>query len=309
MKFWLLIGSLLLSGCASTGDYEEAEKIEQLQATNNYSGLVEYYKGKMLLEPGDWHVQLKLADAYFNNQDLESAEFYIDRILSGAPKPEADAYLLKGKIQSEKQQYQLALRQFTIAGKSGLESAELFLYKGIAYGQTRQYALAEKSFNQARIRGTNDAIVKNNIAMLHIYQGQYQQAVDILMPLYEQDSSNAKIRSNLKISLRQIELQHQAQNMTEAEPDEVSVSGDKSTHERYHLQLGSYRLREEAEQKRDALKDLGLPLQIKQVDLGEQGTWFRLLSGDLEGYSVALAYAEQHSERLAGHTYFIQVSQ
>ena len=43
--------------------------------------------------------------------------------------------------------------------------------------------------------------IKNNLALNHILQQHYKQAIKLLLPIYQQQASTAKIRNNLAMAL------------------------------------------------------------------------------------------------------------
>ncbi|GAM58824.1 flp pilus assembly protein tadD [Vibrio ishigakensis] len=333
MKKIILIVVLVLSGCASNSQNQEQQNIEQLTVSNNYSGLVDIYKTKVVENESDWDSQLKLSEAYLNNSDVESADFYISRVLELSPNPPAQAHLIKGKINAKNFLFDDAIEQYSKAIGLGLNSGELYMHRGIALAQTKKYETAIDSFNLARLRGYDETAVKNNIAMVHIYEGDFQAAVDILLPVYEQDTSNNKVSSNLKLSLMKLEGQEQ-NDITEttdsgliepeienvAQIEEVSavtaeeffeakepINQLKNTGRKYHIQLGAYDNMAEALEKRTELIDTELPIAIRPVDLGDSGTWYRLLVGDFNTYRQARNFARENNAVLENHDYFIQV--
>ncbi|OBT15849.1 hypothetical protein A9264_06050 [Vibrio sp. UCD-FRSSP16_10] len=205
MRNFMFIFTLFITGCATQSSHTEEQLVSQLTVSKNYSGLIELYKSKVVANDKDWLSQQLLAEAYLANEDIESADFYIQRVLTLSPKPTADAHLIKGKILAKNFSYEEAIEQYSQAMVLGLNSADLYMSRGIALAQAKHYETAIDSFNLARLRGFDEVSVKNNIAMVHIYQGDFQSAVDILLPIYEQDSSNSKVNANLKLSVMKLE--------------------------------------------------------------------------------------------------------
>ncbi|GAM69364.1 flp pilus assembly protein tadD [Vibrio sp. JCM 19236] len=335
MKYPVILLSLFLSGCAATSQ-DEQQTIEQLTVSKNYAGLVEVYKARVIDNDQDWEAQQKLAEAYLKNGDVESANFYVQRVIDLSDEPNGSAYFLKGKILAKNFDFEGALQQYSQALALGLNDAELYMQRGIALAQTKKYETALDSFNLARLRGFNETAVKNNIAMVYIYQGDFQSAVDILLPVYEQDTTNSKVSSNLKLSLMKLEAAEDShatpveispeQATTEVEVqgpvDDAEVSAitakeffeaeavnTKSTpsERKYYIQLGAYDNMPEALEKRNELLDTRLPISIKPADLGKSGTWYRLLTGEFDTYRQARTFAINNKDALATHDYFIQV--
>ncbi|GAM61488.1 flp pilus assembly protein tadD [Vibrio ishigakensis] len=335
MKYPIILLSLFLSGCATTGQ-EEQQTIEQLTVSKNYAGLVEVYKSKVIENDQDWDAQQKLAEAYLKSGDVESANFYVQRVIDLSDQPSGSAYFLKGKILAKNFDFEGALQHYSQALALGLIDAELYMQRGIALAQTKKYETALDSFNLARLRGFNETAVKNNIAMVYIYQGDFQSAVDILLPVYEQDTTNSKVSSNLKLSLMKLEATEDSnETSVEIDPEKAtteveaqSSAGEaevsaisaeeffeaeavniKSTpsERKYYIQLGAYDNMPEALEKRNELLDTRLPISIKSADLGKSGTWYRLLTGEFDTYRQARTFAVSNKAALASHDYFIQV--
>lgn len=174
--------------------------------------------------------------------------------------------------------------------------------------------------------------------MVYIYQGDFQSAVDILLPVYEQDTTNSKVSSNLKLSLMKLEAAEGSndasmevlpeQVIPEVEVDEPAGEAEVSaitaeeffkaepfntkiepSERKYYIQLGAYDNMPEALEKRNALLDTRLPISIKPADLGKSGTWYRLLTGEFDTYRQARTFAANNKDALASHDYFIQVIQ
>lgn len=333
MKYAVIMLSLLLSACATTGQ-DEQQTVDQLTISKNYAGLVEVYKAKVVANDQDWDAQQKLAEAYLKNGDVESADFYIQRVINLSSEPNGSAYFLKGKIKAKNFDFEGALEYYAQALALGSNDAELYMQRGIALAQTKSYETALNSFNLARLRGFNETAVKNNIAMVYIYQGDFQSAVDILLPVYEQDTANSKVSSNLKLSLMKLEsievgTSEPAVEAT-SEPVEVAQVGEaeistisaedffraeamnsNSTAKgrKYYIQLGAYDNMPEALEKRNELLSTHLSIAIKPANLGKSGIWYRLLTGEFETYRQARNFAMSNKDTLGSHDYFIQVIQ
>ncbi|WP_261815594.1 SPOR domain-containing protein [Vibrio gallicus] len=341
MKRLLLVFLLLAGGCANHGTNRDEHVENQLTISKNYTGLIEHYKAQVVANDKDWDAQFKLAQAYFNNDDIESADFYVQRVLELADAPSAKAHLLKGRILAKGFAFDKALEEYDQAIALGLNDAQLYMQRGIALAQVKRYESAVDSFNIARLRGFDETSVKNNIAMVHIYQGDFQAAVDILLPVYEQDTSNSKVSSNLKLSMLKLEALEQSkqakvnpeaktpaletksapiedETLSEAEVSEISAEEffaaqapinqqTKPKGRKYYIQLGAYDNMPEALQKRNELLDTQLPIAIRPTELSNSGTWYRLLTGEFDSYRQAQRFASNNKRVLASHDYFIQV--
>ncbi|WP_028113705.1 tetratricopeptide repeat protein [Ferrimonas kyonanensis] len=198
MRVTLLALCVALGGCAATDVRKDPEA--QLTAAANYGGLIQLYKSQLSQQPDQPQLLLKLARSYYLNHDLESAQFYLSHLSDlGSDLPEQ--YLLQGKIHSDRQQYQAAYLNYQKAEQRGLTESELALRQGVALAQLKRFDEAERAFNLARLRGHDEVAVKNNLAMLQMQQGHYQQAVALLEPVYRAHPDVPQVQANLALSL------------------------------------------------------------------------------------------------------------
>lgn len=211
-----------LSGCVSP-TVQHGASIKNLEKIGNYKGIVEYYRKQLVNKPNNPIIMLKLADAYCHLGDTESAQFYISQ-LTATHIHNAEYYFVAGNINMATEKYQSAINNYKQAIKHKINNPIIYIKQGIAYGYLDDYQQATSSFNQARLHGYDENTVKNNLATLKIAQDKNQQAVDLLLPVYQQDPKNKKVAFNLAISLvrigdlpqaKQILLSHYSQAETE----------------------------------------------------------------------------------------------
>ncbi|WP_318476849.1 tetratricopeptide repeat protein [Photobacterium leiognathi] len=200
MRFLLIITvSLTLSGCVSPQAHHGAS-IDNLEKVGNYQGIVDHYRKQLVNKPNNPTTMLKLADAYCHLGDTESAQFYISQLTSPSLH-NGEYYFVAGNIDMAAEQYQSAVKKYDQAINKHINNPAIYIKKGIAYGYLYDYKNASHSFNQARLHGYDENIVKNNLATLKIAQNQNQQAVDLLLPVYQHNPKNKKVAFNLAIAL------------------------------------------------------------------------------------------------------------
>ena len=199
MKRLLLpICLVLISACATT-EPPAASPEQQLEATGNYSGLAEHLRGQLASQPNDPVLLLKLAQAYYQSNDLESAQFYLSHLETlGHQSPQQS--LLAGKAAADQGEFARALGHYAKAQLQGLSSSELALRQGVAHSQLGQYEAATNAFNTARLRGHDELAVKNNLAMVQMAQGHYHQASRLLEGLYRRHPDNEQVQANLALA-------------------------------------------------------------------------------------------------------------
>lgn len=197
-----LIPILLLSllvGCTTTPEPHKVS-VQELVTVGNHAGLIQHYKAELAKAPDSPTVMLNLAQAYYDNRDVESAHFYVEQLKSHHDH-QPSLYFLSGSIAADSGKFDVAISEFRKAKSLGYLGSSLFIKLGIALTNSGRYKEAEAEFNQARLKGHDDIAVKNNLAVLYLAQGQYLQAVELLMPIYRQHPDEKKLAFNLAISL------------------------------------------------------------------------------------------------------------
>ncbi|MFZ3538399.1 tetratricopeptide repeat protein, partial [Vibrio harveyi] len=120
-------------------------------------------------------VKEKLAWAYFHKGDIESANFYVQHLQKeGVESP--DLYQLEGQVFDAKNDTDSAVEAYLSSIKTGNESGQIHVLLGVSYAKLGKYEDAYQELNNARLRGYDDVAIKNNIAMIHMANGEYEQA-------------------------------------------------------------------------------------------------------------------------------------
>lgn len=203
IRLTFLFALLLLQVGCVTSTTQHTVTESDLKAVGNYAGLINYYKTALIASPNDPKVMLPLADAYYRNKDIESARFYVDQ-LEKLNYQGATFSFLAGNVYAASDDYSRALTAYQHAKQQGYSASDLDLEMGIVYSYTGQYLLAKEAFDQARLKGHDDIAIKNNLAVLAIAQAHYQQAVDILLPVFQHSPEQQKVSFNLAIALIQL---------------------------------------------------------------------------------------------------------
>ncbi|MFZ3538400.1 tetratricopeptide repeat protein, partial [Vibrio harveyi] len=122
-------------------------------------------------------VKEKLAWAYFHKGDIESANFYVQHLQKeGIESP--DLYQLEGQVFDAKNDTDSAVEAYLSSIKTGNESGQIHVLLGVSYAKLGKYEDAYQELNNARLRGYDDVAIKNNIAMIHMANGEYEQAIE-----------------------------------------------------------------------------------------------------------------------------------
>lgn len=198
----LVLLTLALIGCQSSADLaqSEAATVAGMEKVDNYDGLINHYKNK--LEAGDNSVSTveKLAWAYFNKGDIESASFYVDHLIDQGAQS-ASLYQLRGQVLVAQDKAPDAIEAYLASLKAGNSSGKIHVLLGVAYSKESDFDSAKAQFNQARLKGYDDVAVKNNIAMLYIAKQDYKRAIQTLAPVIADAPENKVVRANLAIAL------------------------------------------------------------------------------------------------------------
>lgn len=198
----LVISCVLMVGCQTTGSdiTAQQQEINSMERVGNHDGLVRLYQG--MLEQGNSSPEVleSLAWAYFNKGDVESASFYVQHLFeSGSKGP--TLYQLAGQVEEAQRNTEQAITYYLAAIDSGNSSGKLHLLLGVAYANLNRFDEAKTQFNVARLRGYDDKVIKNNIAMIHMAKGDYNTAITTLSHVLEQHPNDKTIRTNLAIAL------------------------------------------------------------------------------------------------------------
>ncbi|MFM2483651.1 tetratricopeptide repeat protein [Celerinatantimonas yamalensis] len=179
-----------------------SQKVELMEKAQNYPGLVTYYKHQ-LEQDDSQSVRLSLAKTYYESGDINSALFQLS-YLKAHTQPNAKINYLMAQCFYYQKDYTKALREVNIAIVLDPKDAKNYNLQGVISASLDDFISARRAFEKARSLFYSDAIVLNNLAMVDIYQNQYQRAIDLLMPMYKNGQADKKIRANLLIALAKV---------------------------------------------------------------------------------------------------------
>ncbi|MFD2176230.1 tetratricopeptide repeat protein [Veronia pacifica] len=199
-RFYGAISALLfLSACASA-PAEHSFDADAMTKAGNYQGLVDHYKAAWLESPSSPERTIVLVKSYMMRQDYESASFYL-QYLHDQGMMSQDSVYLSAQIAFHRQQFVQATEAAKRAIAMGKDDAETYLLLGIVQGNQSKFAEARNAFTTARIKGCDEATVKNNLAVLLLAEGKNNQAIDMLLPINHQAAIHNKAQVNLAIAL------------------------------------------------------------------------------------------------------------
>nr|WP_306417178.1 tetratricopeptide repeat protein [Vibrio sp. B181a] len=192
----------ILAGCQSTSSQQSQvqDDVTNMEKVKNYDGLISHYKSMLEQGSQDPQVKEKLAWAYFHKGDIESANFYVQHLQKeGVETP--SLYQLAGQVFDAKNDMASAISAYLSSIKSGNSSGQVHVLLAVSYTKAGQYDAAYQELNNARLRGYDDVVIKNNIAMIHMANGEYEQAIAMLTPVLKDNPANKVVKANLAIAL------------------------------------------------------------------------------------------------------------
>nr|WP_250210385.1 tetratricopeptide repeat protein [Vibrio campbellii] len=192
----------ILAGCQSTSSQQSQaqDDVTNMEKVKNYDGLISHYKSMLEQGSQDPQVKEKLAWAYFHKGDIESANFYVQHLQKeGVETP--SLYQLAGQVFDAKNDTTSAISAYLSSIKSGNSSGQVHVLLAVSYTKAGQYDAAYQELNNARLRGYDDVVIKNNIAMIHMANGEYEQAIAMLTSVLKDNPANKVVKANLAIAL------------------------------------------------------------------------------------------------------------
>ncbi|AXB33065.1 anaphase-promoting protein [Vibrio campbellii] len=192
----------ILAGCQSTSSQQNQtqDDVTNMEKVKNYDGLISHYKSMLKQGSQDTKIKEKLAWAYFHKGDIESANFYVQHLQKEGVET-SSLYQLAGQVFDAKNDTTSAISAYLSSIKSGNSSGQVHVLLAVSYTKAGQYDAAYQELNNARLRGYDDVVIKNNIAMIHMANREYEQAIAMLTPVLKDNPANKVIKANLAIAL------------------------------------------------------------------------------------------------------------
>ena len=202
---------LLLQGCVSQGikpapGSNPASNANEalLQAVGNHSGLIALYRHRLaqtLDQAEQDELRLKLAQTYLNSGDTESALFYCQPVIAGAPTLKKECLLVKSRALLATGDHQQALTAAQASLVLDPKDPVILNQLGLVQADAGNYQEARKQFNQARMLMLDDVTARNNLAMVDILEQRWSRAADQLLPLFRNGQADDKVTANLLLAL------------------------------------------------------------------------------------------------------------
>ncbi|WP_394135397.1 tetratricopeptide repeat protein [Aliivibrio fischeri] len=247
-KIIISLTLVMLFGCSSGPNTEETKE-QILIKTNNYSDLIIFYKNQ-LKEEEDPYTREKLAQAYLDSGDPDSALFAIQYLDEDDDSRSMTSFLIEANAQLECGMLEPALETVNRVYKLNENNPEIENLLGVIYASKRDLDKSRHYFNLARKHLYSDITIKNNLAILNIIEGNYEQAVKLLLPIYMSNKNDALVQANLMLAMakaddlefmekvlspqfskQEIERRYSVLKNTESHRDDTNLFGVKRNNE------------------------------------------------------------------------------
>lgn len=207
-KNYLLLVLLLLSGCQSNQlqSFERQEII--LVKINDYKQLIPLYKQQLSRENNN-EIRLKLADTYLKSGDPESTLFTLNPLASPVKTTAQDKEYIQALMLQAYAQYELgtldsALNSALTVNEIQVNDPENENLLGMIYVSQHNYIQARHFFNLARSHFYDDITIQNNLAVLDIIEGKYEQSIQRLLLLQKSGIADSQVTANLLLAMAKL---------------------------------------------------------------------------------------------------------
>ena len=199
---------ILVSGCqpvnyrydGSSGvdNRKIADKERLLLKTKNYESLIAINRDA-LKKKEDPEVRFRLAEYYYLAGNYNSSLHYL--LVSLNNNPSARVYLLQSKNLAAQQNYDAALKFVDMVIHKEPANGEALNLRGIILAQKGDLKQAMNAFKQGRNAFYPEEKAINNIALIHIADRRYSQAIQLLLPVYLRGYRDNHLTHNLIFAL------------------------------------------------------------------------------------------------------------
>ena len=170
------------------------------QSTNNNDALIAMYRD-VLKNKEDPVTRYKLSEIYYKKGDSNSSLLYLKPLLTNGGQLTEKAKIFQARNLSQLKRYQEALEVENGLLTSTPKNGEVYNLRGVTYALMGNPNKANEDINKAREYFLNDAVAVNNLAMLNIVNGDYRNAVSLLLPQYLNGIREQRLVHNLIFAL------------------------------------------------------------------------------------------------------------
>lgn len=170
------------------------------QSTQNNDALINMYRD-VLKNKEDPIIRYKLAETYYKKGDSSSSLLYLKPLLTNGGKLTEKAKILQARNLNQLKRYQEALEVENSLLATSPNNGEVYNIRGVTYALMNNPTKASEDIHKAREHFLNDAVAVNNLAMLSIVNGDYRNAVSLLLPQYLNGVREQRLVHNLIFAL------------------------------------------------------------------------------------------------------------
>ncbi|QKJ88443.1 hypothetical protein PMPD1_3526 [Paramixta manurensis] len=187
-----------VDGATGVDNRNSAEKERVLLKTRNYESLITLNR-ESLQKKEDPEVRFRLSEYYYLVGNFNSSLHYLTPLLKN--RPPVKVYLLQSKNLVAQKNYDSALKFVNMAIEREPNNAEGLNLRGIVLAEKGELKSALKAFEQARNAFYPEEKILNNMALVHIAERRYTQAIQLLLPLYLRGYRDNHMTHNLIFAL------------------------------------------------------------------------------------------------------------
>ncbi|NOH71554.1 tetratricopeptide repeat protein [Vibrio pectenicida] len=200
-SFIILCFSLLMFGCQSTGTQKIDQDIQLAQtalANGHADNALVIYKQKLKQTPDDAQLLFLAGSACNQSARYDEALYYLNKGSTLAPSSEFDrelgrAHLALGNIR-------LAADTLHKAVENNPSDDIALNSLGVTYSLQKNYVKARSAFKGAINIRPDSLEYRNNLALGWLLDGQAEQSIQILYPIYLRGEATSKVRLNLALA-------------------------------------------------------------------------------------------------------------
>lgn len=202
---WLMMTMLVLfiTGCAGNQppEKEKLTNAKVLESSGNDSEIIDLYKRELKVKESN-ETRIKLVKRYLQIKDYDSAEFYLSPLMKHKEDNASNRshiLLLAGQIAIGLEQREKAYSLLEKVQRLTPDDSESANLLGILAAKKGELILAREWFNQARMNMADDRTVKNNLALVDVFERDYISALRRLQPLPELRQLSNQTRVTLSL--------------------------------------------------------------------------------------------------------------
>lgn len=212
----LTLTIVLLSGCVTQPLKTESDINYQediLLKAKNYNGLITMYRS-WLKKNDTPESRLKLSRYYYLAGDYKSSLYYLQPLNMSK---DMRVSILQAQNMIALGDYGPAIRVTDRMLQQGPNNAEAFNLRGVALALSGKPGEGKRAIERSRELFIADDVAINNLAMIEMIDGRYQEAVGLLLPQYLRGKKQMQILHNLVLSLVKVGDRRYARNIVENE--------------------------------------------------------------------------------------------